>query len=144
METYQLSTESVDGKFEMSAKFIKVNRSELLTIESPHYANLIRDNSHLSGVTIIDTEKKDLLPVHAILGHGEYARIKMESKPRVGNDGEPVAELTKMGWFVMSPGAEFDSNTMLVTQTSQSDYENLCCMDRTCRPVRKRPKYGSC
>ncbi len=37
METYQLSTESVDGKFEMSAKFIKVDRSELLTIENPHY-----------------------------------------------------------------------------------------------------------
>ncbi len=53
----------------------------------------------------------------------------MEFKPRVGNDGESVVELTKMGWFVMSPGAEFDSNTMLLTQTSQNYYENLCCMD---------------
>ena len=29
----------------------------------------------------------------------------------------------------MSPGKEFDKNTMLLTQTSQSDYENLCRLD---------------
>ena len=67
----------------MSAKVIKVDRPELLTIENTHYADLIRDNSHLSGVTIIDTDKMNLFPVHAIRGRGEYARIKMESKPRV-------------------------------------------------------------
>ena len=75
------------------------------------------------------TTRKNQLPVHVILGTGEYARIKTQSKPQVGNDGEPVAELTKLGWFVMSPGAEFDQKTMLLTQTSQSDYEALCRMD---------------
>lgn len=34
-----------------------------------------------------------------------------------------------MGWFVMSPGTEFDRRTMLLTQTSQSDYEDLSRMD---------------
>ena len=29
----------------------------------------------------------------------------------------------------MNPGTEFDRRTMLLTQTSQSDYENLCRMD---------------
>ena len=29
----------------------------------------------------------------------------------------------------MSPGSEFDHNTMLLTQTSQSDYEDLCRLD---------------
>ena len=29
----------------------------------------------------------------------------------------------------MSPGEEFDRNTMLLTQTSQSDYEELCRLD---------------
>lgn len=60
-----------------------------------HITNLIRDNSHLYGVTIIDNDKKNHLPVHVMLGRGEHARIKMESKPRVSNDGEPVAEFTK-------------------------------------------------
>ena len=40
-----------------------------------------------------------------------------------------MAEKTKLGWFIMSPGSEFDHNTMLLTQTSQSDYEDLCRLD---------------
>ena len=48
-----------------------------------------------------------------MLSGGEYARIKTESKPHVGREGEPVAELTKLGWFNMSPGEEFDRSTML-------------------------------
>ena len=66
---------------------------------------------------------------HVIFGSGHYARIKTDTNPRVGKDGEPVAELAKMGWFVMMPGTEFDRNKMLLTQTSQSDYEGLCRMD---------------
>ena len=118
MEIYQLDTESVNEDFKMPVTFIKVDKAELLTIENPHYAELIRNNAHLSGVEITDNDKKNQLPVHVILGSGEYARIKTQSKPQVGNDGEPVAELTKLGWFVMSPGAEFDRKTMLLTQTS--------------------------
>ena len=78
---------------------------------------------------VIDNDQKSQLPVHVILGNGEYARIKTETKPHIGDDGEPVAGLTKMGWFIMSPGVEFDQRTMLLTQTSQSDYGNLCRMD---------------
>ena len=29
----------------------------------------------------------------------------------------------------MSPGQEFDCNRMMLTQTSQTDYEELCRMD---------------
>ena len=68
-----------------------MDKAELLTIENPHYAELIRNNAHLSGVEITDNDKKNQLPVHFILGSGEYARIKTQSKPQVGNDGEPVA-----------------------------------------------------
>ena len=126
MGTYKLDVESLDGKHEMKVKFIKVDKGELLSINNPRYAELIRDNSHLSKVIIADKDKKSQLLLHVILGRGEHARIKTEAKPLIGNDGEPVAEFTKMGWFVMSPGVEFDQNTMLLTQTSHGDYEKLC------------------
>ena len=48
----------------------------VLTIENPHYAELIRDNAHLTAVEINDNDKKNQLPVHVILGSGEYARIQ--------------------------------------------------------------------
>ena len=76
-----------------------------------------------------DLDTKAQLPVHVVLGSGEYARNKTETRTHVGKDGDPVAENTKLGWFIMSPGAEFDKNTMLLTQTSHCDFEDLCRLD---------------
>ena len=68
--------------------------------------------------------------VHLILGASEYARIKTETKPKVGQPSEPVAELTKFGWTILSPGKETDLSTkMLLTQTASADYEQLCRLD---------------
>ena len=94
----------------------KVNKAELLEIDNPDYEAIISRYSHLNGVEIHDKDAKTSLPVHVVLSGGEYARIKTETKPRVGKEGEPVAEYTKLGWFITSPGEEFD-------------YEELCCLD---------------
>ena len=64
-----------------------------------------------------------------MLGGGEYARIKTCTNPLLGAEGQPIAEKTKLGWFAMSPGMELNQNTMLLTQTSQKDYEDLCHLD---------------
>ena len=129
METYEATVKSTDGDFQMAVNLTKVNKGELLSIDNPHYADLIAQYPHLKGVQINDHDAKQKLPVHVVLSGGEYARIKTTTKPHVGKDGEPIAEFTKLGWFIMSPGTEFDQNTMLLTQTSQSDYEELCRLD---------------
>ena len=76
-----------------------------------------------------ETETKKSLPIHVAFGSGEYARVKTKERLLIGNEGEPVAEYTKLGWFVMSPRPELDEKTMMLTQTSQSDYEALCRLD---------------
>ena len=76
-----------------------------------------------------DCDTKPRLPVHIILGAGEYAQVKTETPPHIGKDGKPVAELTKLGWFVMSTGQEFDQNAMILTQTSQFEYKELCRLE---------------
>ena len=129
LETYETEIQSVDGDFSMQVDLIKVNKSELLSIDNPHYKVQVDTYPHLKGVHIHDDDAKPQLPVQVVLGGGEYARIKTESCPRVGKEGEPIAELTKLGWFIMSPGQEFDHNNMMLTQTSQSDYEELCRLD---------------
>ena len=53
----------------------------------------------------------------------------MVTKPRIDNDDEPIAELTKFDWFLMSSGKDtYDQNVML-TQTIHVDYKELCRLD---------------
>lgn len=108
----------------------KVHKTELLTIANPSHSQLIqRYSPHLKGVHLNDDDTKPSLPVYVVLGSGEYAKMKTETKPRINKEDEPVAELTKFGWFVMSPGKEFDTNLMMMTHTTHADYEKLCRLD---------------
>ena len=70
-----------------------------------------------------------LLPVHVIIGTGVYARFKTDARPRIGNQGEPLTERTKFGLTILSPGNEFDTTHVLLTQKSQVDYEGLRRLD---------------
>ena len=98
-------------------------------LDNPKYETLIASYPHLKGVEMTDRGVKPQLLVHVVLGVIKYARIKTEHKPHVGQDGEPIAELTKLGWFIMSPGQEFNRNQMMLTQKNQLDYEELCRLD---------------
>ena len=128
-ETYKTVITSLDDEYQMEVMLTKVNKGELLAIDNPNYEAIVARYTHLNGVEIKDKDGKSSLPVHVVLSGREYARIKRETKPHVGKEGEPVAEYTKLGWFIMSPGEEFDRSTMLLTQTSQTDYEELCRLD---------------
>lgn len=44
-----------------------------------------------------DKDTKQELPIHVILGASEYAKLKTNTVPRVGQPGDPVAELTSFG-----------------------------------------------
>ncbi len=121
---YTTSVSSVSGDFKMDVNLVKINKEELLSIDNPRYDDLFKKYPHLKGIEVVNHNSKSKLPIHVLLSAGEYVRVKTTAKPRIGQDGEPVAEpvaeLTKLGWFVMSPGAEFDHTLMLLTQTSQS------------------------
>ena len=129
LEIYDLEFHSVDDQFVLPVRATKVNKAELLTIENPKYGELIGNYPHLKGVSVNDDYTKPILLIHVVLGSGEYAKIKTQTKPRIGQQNEPVAELTKFGWFVMSPGTEIEKSTMMLTQASQGDYEDLCRLD---------------
>ena len=49
---------------------------------------------------------------------GDYARVKTNTKPLIGEIGEPIAA-----------GTEVNKQTMLLTQTSHVDYEQLGRLD---------------
>ena len=47
---------------------------------------------------------------------------------RVGNSGERMAELTRLGWIFMSPGYEME-NSLYLTQSSHDDYDRICSLN---------------
>ncbi len=128
IEVHKINVKSLSGGFQLETEVTNVNRGVLLALDNTQYPTLINQYAHLRGITIDDTDTKPQLPVHLILGISEYTKIKTKT-PKVGNPGEPVAELTKLGWTILSPGNETNLTKMLLTQTSPTDYENLCRLD---------------
>ena len=84
---------------------------------------------HLKGIKMNETDTKPELPMHVILWAGDYVKIKMQKRPRVGKINEPIAEQTKVGWVIMSSGREIDFVSSLYTKTSMSDFDCLCDID---------------
>ena len=121
LQIYKVKVQAIDSDYELETNLTKVNKSELLVVDNPRYDDLLEKYQHLKEVKLNETETKKSLPIHVVLGSGEYARVKTQERPRVGKEGEPIAELNKLGWFVMSPGTEFDELRMMMTQTSQAD-----------------------
>ena len=76
-------------------------------------------------------ENKSELPVHLVLGTSEYSRIKTATKPRIGypGAGEPVAEYIRLGWTIISPGAELDMSNIYIARSVTENYDRLCSWD---------------
>ena len=102
MEIHNSTISSKSGDYELEVDLIKVNKGTLLEVENPQYKELIESYSHLKGVKMDDYDTKPYLPVHVILGAGVFAKIKTDSRPRVWKQGDPVAEHTKLGWFILN------------------------------------------
>lgn len=129
VELTHVKVASLEGDFRLTVEVTRVGKPTLLELENPKYREMLDRYSHLKGVKMLDEDTKTMLPVHLILGASEFARIKTEQGPRIGRPGEPVAEKTRFGWTIMSPGSEPDLSKMLLTQTSQADHESLCRLD---------------
>ena len=126
---YDLKISDTSNKFHIKTEVTRVERGELLSLDNPKYKEIIASNSHLQGISMEDHDEKERLPVHLIIGSGDYSKIKTATKPRVATPGEPVAELTKFGWTIMSPGEEVNLNPMFLTQVHRDNYEQLCRLD---------------
>ena len=128
-EIYQLEIGYINQEFKIGIEINKSEKGVLLELPNPNYPEIQKSYNHLKDITINDSDTKKELPVHVILGAGDYTKIKTQERARVGQPGEPIAELTKLGWVVISPGQETSVTKMLFHKTSVHDYENLCNLD---------------
>ena len=129
VEIFKVQISSLKGDFLLETEVTLVNKRQLLSLENPSYQQVLEKYDHLKGVKMDDMDTKDFLPVHLILGVCDYTKIKTETAPLIGAADEPIAEKTKFGWNIISPGKEVDLSPMFLTQTSMVDYDNLCRLD---------------
>ena len=129
MEVYRIKLNSMKGNFEMEAEVTKVEKPHLMMLDNPRYKQLVEKHPHLKGVTMDNNDERLCLPVHIILGNSECPRISTTKPQRVEREWDPLASYTKLGWTITSPGKETDTTSMLLTQMSRVDYEDLCKLD---------------
>ena len=128
-ELYDVNVSDTNGNHTIPLNDTRVERAELLSVENFSYTEMIHRYQHLKGVKMEDTDRKSLLPARVILGASDYAKIKTREAQRPGAIGEPVAEYTRFGWAILSPGSEADLDSMFlahpVTMNSCTGWTSL-------------------
>ena len=109
VELTSMFVSNLAGNFQLAVEVTRVDKTALLELENPRYLKIIGRYPHLNRVKMLDEDAMKAIPVLLILGASEIAKIKTDQGPRVGSPGEPVAEITRFGWTIMSPGEELIS-----------------------------------
>ena len=128
MSQFDLSLEALKGDFSLKVRATMIKKRELLQLDNPHNDKRIEAHQHLRDIELEDQPTTEKLPVHVILGANEYAKIRT-SQVRIGRQGEPVAELTRFGWAIMSPGKDSDPTLGCLAVNTTLDHEQLCALD---------------
>ena len=129
IEIFDITIQDVSSNFNFTTEVSKVERETLINIPNPKYDEMIKQFQHLKDIKMKDTDTKSSLPIHVILNASEYSKIKVQEVPRIGLPGEPIVELTRLGWVIISPGRELDLSKLMHTRNTTNDYEQQCNLD---------------
>ena len=90
VEIFKVQVSSTKGEFSLMTEVTKVDKRQLLVLDNLCYQQCRARYTNMKGIHMEDTDTKDSLPVHLILGASDYAKIKMETPPLIGAPGEPT------------------------------------------------------
>ena len=127
-EIYDPEMSELSEKFKINSAVYKVEKNTLLPLPNPKYKAIIDQYKYLAGINMNDKDTKPEY-THMTLGDSDYAKIRGLQMPTVGSSGEPVAELTRFRWVIMSPGNEINLTNLMLSKTSIDDYKKLCNLD---------------
>ena len=136
IKIYSVKIQDINCEFSFETKLNHLEKEVLLELPNPKYWDLQNIYVYLKDQQINDHDPRSELPAHVILGISDYKKIKTQERLRVGLSGEPIAELTKFGWVIVSSGKETGVTNMLFSKTSLHDYEKLFSLD--CLDIEER------
>ena len=70
--------QDVNEKHSFNTELNKLEREVFLTLLNAEYSKILKKYQHLRQVHMNDTDEKEQLPVHIVLGASDFAKIKME------------------------------------------------------------------
>ena len=76
IEAYYFEASNTKRTFSLKVDVTKVEKGKLLSLPYPKYKETISKFEHFRGIVIEDTDEKEELPVHMIIGTSELSKIK--------------------------------------------------------------------
>lgn len=122
VETFTAKFSSVAGKFVKEIELSKVHKSEIMMVKNTNYESQLARYNHLNGIKIADGDDRQKIPIHVVLGAGEYAAVKTSTPLRMGPPGQTVLEKTQLRWTIMSPGQQDQESHVFLTRSTLTDY----------------------
>ena len=102
MQVYKVVMCAVTGDFKLDVNITKIEKRELLSLENPHYNRVLDKNAHLRMMTRRISYPFMLISEQAILlrytPENDCTSVAVVT----------VAEFTRFGWAIVSPGADQD------------------------------------
>ena len=101
VEIYKITLHSnVDNDFSLEIECINAEKEILTFLPNPNIQSIKDRIPRLRRIDLSDAETSSKnVPIHVILGVGDYQRIRTSEPPIFGNNlgTDPVAEYTKLG-----------------------------------------------
>ena len=113
----------------INADINAVDKDVLLNAPDSDYRTILVKYPDLKEIKMNENRTKATHPIHIILGASDFTKIKTQERPRIGQIGDPVAELTKLRWVIMGPGKESSYYNVLLRTTAINTYKELCSLD---------------
>ena len=134
VEIYKVTLGSnVDNDFSLEIECINAEKEILTFLPNPNIRSVKDKIPRLRRIDFSDEETSSKnVPIHVILGVGDYQRIRTSEPIIFGNklDTDPVAEYTKLGWTLFGGKncAETTDEQFLI-RTGQEEFERMCSLD---------------
>ena len=129
LSIYNVIIKNIEDEFQFTTEMNAVDKNVLLNVPNPDHGIMLTKYPHLTGIKMNENQAKAALPIQAISGPNDFKKTKTQGIPLIGQIGAPVAELTKLGWVIMSPGQESSCSNVLLRRAAINTYEELCSLD---------------
>ena len=84
-EIYHFEIGDINQEFKIGIEINKLEKEVLLELPNPNYPEIQKSYNHLKDIIINDTDTKKDLPVHVILGTGDYRKLRLKRGLELGN-----------------------------------------------------------